>query len=162
MNFFQEPLIVNRSTWTSDPSVYVFPYALTIIGFIFLPATQWDSRCNARINRRGLDRGEVLSLSSAVWTSHRADRNDPLNRSCPCRVDHPSFTPRTTAVVPTPPCLISVVAVTSSAGERGRRTVNLQEKGRMSLKDGKKGDGDEREDSGREWRQARGVAKRWW
>lgn len=29
--------------------------------------------------------------------------------------------------------------------------MNLQEKGRMSLKDGKKGDGDEREDSGREW-----------
>lgn len=29
----------------------------------------------------------------------------------------------------------------------------------MSLKDGKKGSGDEREDSGREWREMRGVGK---
>jgi len=65
----------NRSTWTGVPGVYVFPYALTIIGFIFLPATQWDSRCNARINRRELDRGEVLSLSVAVWTSCRSKRS---------------------------------------------------------------------------------------
>jgi len=43
---------------------------------------------------------------------------------------------------------------------RGRRTANLQEKGRMSLKDGKKETGDEREDSGREWRETRGVGKR--
>jgi len=36
----------------------------------------------------------------------------------------------------------------------------------MSLKDGKKGDGDEREDSGREWRLTRGVervgGRGWW
>lgn len=29
----------------------------------------------------------------------------------------------------------------------------------MSLKDGKKGSGNEREDSGREWRETRGVGK---
>lgn len=89
-----------------------------------------------------MDRGddETLSLAAAaaatVWTCSRSKRSTkPISRARP----PPSFAPRTTAVVPTPPRLISVVAVTSYEGARGRRTANLQEKGRMSLKDGKKG-----------------------